>query len=87
MRLTNVSFDANEEPKEITFVFTVDEAALLYGFVGHVSPKAVTDASGDVRWGNALYDVGDGLSGFFNRFWEGGAREVAPTLNPRVGES
>jgi hypothetical protein len=86
MKLTNVSFDEKEEPKEVTFVMNVDEAALIYAFVGSIAPKAVTDASGDIRWGNALYDVADCLSGsFFNRFWESGAREVAPRLNPAVG--
>ena len=86
MRLVNVNFDEGENPKEVTFVMSVEEAALLYTFAGHVSLKAVTDASGDVRWGNALYDVADCLSGsFFNRFRDNGAAEVAPKISPHVG--
>ena len=88
MRLVNVAFNKDEEPAEATFVMNVDEAALLYALTGHISPKAVTDASGDVRWGNALYDVADCLSGsFFNRFWESGAVEVAPKITPHFGEA
>lgn len=88
MKLVRVEFDADEEPETVVFSMTVDEAALVYAFVGRTSPKAVSDASGDVRWGNALYDVADCLSGsFFNRFWESGAAEVAPSINPQVGHS
>lgn len=86
MKLRQVTFNEQEDPETVEFVLTVDEAALLYAFVGRVSPKAVTDAAGDVKWGNALYGIADCLSGaFFNRFWEGGASDVAPNINPSVG--
>jgi hypothetical protein len=88
MKINNVSFDDAEEPKDVTVTMTVDEAALIYAFVGHVSYQAVVDATnGNYKWADALFGVADGLGGgFFNRFWDDGAREVAPVLNPRVGK-
>ena len=86
MKVRAIQMDDNEMPMTVTLEATVDEAALLYAFVGHVSPKAVADAGGDVRWGYALDDVAECLTGsFFNRFWNDGAKEVAPRLSPTLG--
>lgn len=86
MKLRAVQMNDEDAPASITVELTTDEAALLYAFVGRIAPKAVTDVSGDVRWGNALYDVADCLTGsFFNRFWDEGAEAVAPRLSPSVG--
>lgn len=80
MKVRAITFDNEEEPEGLTVEMTVDEAALLYAFVGRISPKRVSDTSGDVRWGNALYDMADCLSGaFFNRLWDAGWNEVGPT--------
>ena len=38
---------------------SVEEAALIYALVGHIAPRNITELLGDVRWGNALYDVAD----------------------------
>lgn len=81
MKLRQITLDDDEMPETITVELTVDEAALLYALTGHIAPKSVTEAGGDIRWGNALYDVADCLSGsFFNRYWDEGARAVAPNL-------
>jgi hypothetical protein len=86
MKLRAVQMDDEDVPASITVEMTTDEAAVIYAFLGSIAPKAVTDAAGDVRWGNALYDVADCLSAsFFNRFWDEGAKAVAPRLTPSVG--
>lgn len=86
MKLRAVHMGDDEMPATLAVEMTVDEAALVYAFVGRIAPKAVTDAAGDVRWGNALYDVASCLTGsFFNRFWDDGANEVSPRLSPTVG--
>jgi hypothetical protein len=86
VKLKQVTFNEEEDPETVEFVLTVEEAALLYAFVGRVSPNNVTDAAGDKRWGDALAEIAGCLSGsFFNRFWEGGAADVAPNLSPSVG--
>jgi hypothetical protein len=85
MKLKQVTFNEDEEPAAATFEMSVEEAAIIYAFFGGVAPKAVSDASGHVEWGNALYDVADCLSGaFFNRFWDNGAAEVAPKFHVEV---
>lgn len=87
MKVRAIELGDDEMPDSVTVTMTVDEAALLYAFVGRVAPKAVTDATNDARWGNALYDVAECLTGsFFNRFWHDGASEVAPHLGARVGQ-
>ena len=85
MKVRSIDMGNDEMPESATVTMTLDEAALLYAFVGRVAPKAVTDAAGDVRWGNALYDVAECLTGsFFNRFWDDGAEAVAPSIGARV---
>lgn len=82
MKVRTIELGADEMPESVTVTMTVDEAALMYAFVGRVAPKTVTDATNDTRWGNALYDIAEALSGsFFNRFWDDGANDVAPRLN------
>lgn len=79
MKVRAINFDENEEPESLVVEMTTNEAALLYAFLGHISPARVTAASGDVKWGNALYDAADCLSGaFFNRMWDAGFDEVGP---------
>ena len=85
-RLNATTFDQDERLETVTLTLTVDEVAVLYRFVGSVAPKAVSDATGDVRWGNALYDVADCLSGaVLNRFFEGGADDVLARFLVKVG--
>lgn len=86
MKMLSVIFDDNEMPEEVLFYMTTQEAALLYAFVGHISPRSILDATnGDSRWSDALFEAAEGLGNFFNLFWEGGPSDVAPRLNPRVG--
>ena len=82
MRLVKVEFDAEESPKEFTVSMSLDELALLYRLSGHIAPKRITDLSGDVRWGNALYDLADGAGGFLNKFFESGPDDVIPKFSP-----
>lgn len=85
MRITAVEFDRDENPKTVGFEMTVDEAAVMYALTACTAPKVVTDALGDVRWGNAFYDIADCLSGtFFNRFWDEGADAVIPLRRLKV---
>ena len=79
MKVRAINFDDAEQPETVVVEMTTNEAALFYAFVGHISPKRVTDAAGDVKWGNALYDAADCLSGaFFNVLWDSGWDEVGP---------
>jgi hypothetical protein len=88
MKVRAIQMGDDEMPATVTLEATVDEAAVIYAFVGSIAPAEIANAGGDIRWGNALYDVADCLSGnFFNRFWEDGAKEVAPRLSPSVGGS
>lgn len=85
MKVRSIDLGDDELPEAVTVTMTTDEAAVIYAIVGHLSPKAVTEAGGDIRWGNAVYDVADCLSGaFFNRFWDDGASAVCPRLSPYV---
>ena len=81
MKLKEAAFDEEENPATFTVSMPLDELALLYRLVGHISPKRITDLSGDVRWGNALYDLGEGLSGILNTFYEDGANDVIPKFD------
>lgn len=80
MKLRRVDLDDAEMPERITVEMTVDEAGLLYALTGNVAPRTVTEAMfNDTRWGNALVDVAECLSGsFFNRYWDNGADGVVP---------
>lgn len=82
MKLVAVAFDVDEEPSVFTVTATARELALIYAFVGSVSPRAVTEAS-DLEWGTALHDLGDDLGSIGNRFYESGWDR--PKLTVRVG--
>ena len=89
MKLIRVEFDPEEAPSEFTVSMSLDELALLYRLSGHISPKRISDLSGDVRWGNALYDLADGAGGFINRFFDGGPDDVVPhfeVYTPRLDQ-
>lgn len=90
MRLVRVDFDAKEAPSVFTVSLTLDELALLYRLTGHIAPKRITDLSGDVRWGDALYELADGAGGFLNRFFDAGPDDVIPRFDvykpDQVGE-
>lgn len=86
MRVKQVTFDDDAMPESLVVEMSTDEAALIYAFVGYVSPKAVSAAAGGGAWGLTLDEVASCLSGsFFNVFWDDGAREVAPRIQPSVG--
>lgn len=76
--MTGVTFDSDEQPEEFSVVLSLDEVALLYRLTGHISPQRITDASGAVKWGNALFDVAGCLGGMLNRFFDAGIEDVAP---------
>lgn len=77
MKLKSITLNDKEMPASVTVELTIDEAALLYALTGFVAPLTITEALGDVRWGNAIYDISGCLSdALFNRFWEGGAEDV-----------
>lgn len=78
MKMRAAAFDDDQEPERFTVEVSLDELALLYRFVGHISPARITELAGDVRWGNALYDVADGISTIFNTFFDDGVNDVIP---------
>lgn len=79
MKILNIGFDDSQRPATVAFEMTVDEAALISALTGSVAPRTVTTALGDVRWGNACFDIPEELSDlFFNRFWDDGVRDVIP---------
>lgn len=75
------TFDDDEQPATFTVTVTARELALIYAFVGHVSPHAVTVVS-DLEWGTVLYDLADGVGGIGNTFYDDGWRGMAPVLHP-----
>lgn len=83
MKVRSVTFDENERPATFTVEMTVDEAALLYAFVGQVPTKDVTDLAGEHRWLAALEGACD-LDTLFNMFWEDGWRDVGPSWRVRL---
>lgn len=79
MKIRRFDLDDDEELATITVEMTVDEAALIYAFVGNTSPKQVTEVSGWSKWAEVLNEVANGLSGgIFNRWYEAGWSEVGP---------
>lgn len=79
MKIRRFDLDDDERPATVTVEMTMDEAALIYAFVGHISPKRVTDACGDARWSNALLDVASALGGgVFNRWFDDGWNDFGP---------
>jgi hypothetical protein len=82
MKLVKVDFDEEENPATYTVSMGLDEMAVLYRLAGHIAPKAISDLSGDVRWGNALYDLAEGASVCLNRFYDDGANDVIPKFHP-----
>lgn len=83
MRIDRIDFDDEEQPASITVKMSVQEAAVLYRFTGHVAPLFVTQAAGgDQQWGEASDRIAACLSSsFFNRFWENGINDVAPEFD------
>ena len=79
MNLRSVYFDDDEQPSSYTVQLTADEAAVLALLTGTIAPKTVTEHTGDVRWGNATYDVAEGFAGMFNMHYEGGRHDVLPS--------
>lgn len=85
MKVRSIQLGDDDMPERLTVEMTTDEAAMLYTFVGRIAPAQVSQATGDVRWGNTLYDMAECVAGsFFNRFWDEGARAVAPDLSFRI---
>lgn len=82
MKLVRVDFDDEENPAAYTVSLPLDEMAVLYRLAGHIAPKTITDLSGDVRWGNALFDLAEGASVCLNRFYDAGADDVIPMFKP-----
>lgn len=82
MKMTEAKFDDDEKLSEVTVTLPLDELAVLYRLTGHIAPKAITDASGDVRWGNAFYDLAYSAGDILNRFFEDGANSVIPRFKP-----
>lgn len=87
MKLVQVSFDDKEQPREFTVSMGLDEMALLYRLTGHISPKRITDLFGDVRWGNALYDLANGVGSCLNTFYDAGPDDVVPNVSPYLEDS
>lgn len=88
MKVRNIALDDDSMPETVTVEMAVDEAALICAMMSPVAPAAVTNACGDVRWGNALSDVYDGLiGGLFNRFWDSGPFTVVPRLDITIEEA
>jgi len=92
MKMTAATFDPDGTLATVTVTMPLDELAVLYRIFGHVAPKEITDLSGDVRWGNAFYDLADTAGDILNRFFEDGANSVIPkfdihNLPPKGGES
>lgn len=84
MHLRSMDFDHDGEPAQFCVTISPREMALIYAFVGCVSPKAVTDACGTVEWGNTMFDLGSDLGSIGNRFYENGWPH--PNLKPiRLG--
>lgn len=82
MKMIAATFDEDQEPATFTMTMSVQEMALVYAFVGHVSPAAVTETSGSVEWGNVLYDLADAVGIIGNTFYDDGWRQVSPALHP-----
>ncbi len=87
MKVRNIALDDDSMPETVTVEMTVDEAALIVAMMAPVAPRDVTNACGDIRWGNTLNDVHDGLmGGLFNRFWDSGPFTVVPRLDVTIEE-
>ncbi len=78
MKLKAVQFDDDENPKMFTFDMTLDEAALLYRFVGSTQTKLV--ASHGQRWVEALNGL-CAVSTALNNFYDDGVDDVAPRMD------
>lgn len=88
-RIQRVDFHSGE-PAIVHLALTVDEAAVLAGLVCRIAPAALTKATGDVRWGNAMSDVSEVLWDFFCRFYDdaidGFMPKLAVTFDNEAGE-
>lgn len=79
MKVLRIDLDDDEDPSTVDVRMTVDEAAAIYAFLGHVAPVDVSKAAGWDRWSDAVDSAATGLSsGFFNRFWDDGVNDVLP---------
>lgn len=69
MRVTNLSFDKNEQPSEVTIVMSVDEAAHLAKHCGKLAPATVQPPDSYFAT-SGLYRCLTGM--VFNAYWEDG---------------
>jgi hypothetical protein len=67
-RISNIALDADEDPREVTVVLSINVAAWLARHVGKLNPS--TEES------SALYDCLVGS--LFNRFYEDGVNDWTP---------
>lgn len=71
MQLKAATFDDLDDLDVVTVTMTAREMALLYGIVGGIAPKKITDAS-NIEWGNLFADLADDLGSIGCRFYDDG---------------
>lgn len=70
MKIRSASFDDDEFPEEFVVSLGVDELALIYALSGRLAPVDVSTASGDIRWGEALFVLAEGAGNILCRFFD-----------------
>lgn len=77
--VSRVDFD-DGEPSVVHFALPIAQAAVIGRLLAGIAPKAMTDATGDVIWGNALYDAADTFWSFACRFYDDAWNDVIPPV-------
>ena len=84
MKITTITLGDEAVPDTVTAIMTTAEAALIAAVLGGLSPKEVTDQFGGSHH-LQLESIYGALSGdFFNRFWDGGVRDVISSCKTKL---